>query len=102
MTAPEFSRVLVAVDDSAAALAAARVAVGLAGRTGARLRFVTVLGDGDLVRGLAHDCHDTGALDERRDATARALLRHVGAQAGGAGINAEGVTGRGEPARVLL
>ena len=55
MTSPTFDKILVAVDDSPAALAAVHAAVGVAAGTGACLRFVTVLGDGELVRALASE-----------------------------------------------
>ena len=47
MTAAMFHKVLVAVDDSPAALAAARAANDIAARTGAHLRFVHVTSDGE-------------------------------------------------------
>ena len=102
MTVPSFARILVAVDDSPAALAATRAAVVLAERTGGCLRFVTVLGDDQLERGLAHGPHDAQTLAGRRDAAAAALLRHVGAAAARAGIDSDEVSRRGEPVAVLL
>lgn len=53
MASQMFSRILVAVDESPAALAAVHVAVDLEALSGARLRFVHVIGDGELVRALA-------------------------------------------------
>ena len=50
MRSPPFRRILVAVDDSAAALAAVRLAVDLASLSHARLLLAHVLGDGELDR----------------------------------------------------
>jgi len=101
MTAHAFSRILVAVDDSPAALAAVRTAIGLGDLSGARLRFVHILGDGELVRSLARMGHD-GELALRRSKAAEALLRHVGAQADRAGVPADTACREGEPAGLLL
>lgn len=52
MTSRMFNGILVAIDDSPAALAA-QVAVDLAASSSALIRFVHVIGDGELVRALA-------------------------------------------------
>lgn len=101
MTAAMFQRVLVAVDDSPAALAAARAAIDIAARTGAHLRFVHVTSDGELLRALAEQGRD-GHLAARRNKAAVALLDHVGAEAERAGIQAERQHLHGDPAAIVL
>ncbi len=94
-------RFLVAVDDSPAALAAAGAAVDLAQRTGATLRFVHVLQDGELVRSLA-GAAPRGPLQERRGRGVASLLEHVAGQARGAGVDADTASLEGDPAQLLL
>ncbi|MDP2775113.1 MAG: universal stress protein [Nocardioides sp.] len=101
MTSQMFSRILVAVDDSPAALAAVHVAVDLAASTGARLRFVHVIGDGELIGALASLGHD-GEMAATRGSAAESLLRHVTAEAQRAGVPAEWDSLTGAPAAVLL
>jgi nucleotide-binding universal stress UspA family protein len=101
MTPPTPSRILVAVDDSPAALEGVRLAVDLARHTGAQLRFVHVMGDGELLRALGKVHHD-GTVIERRAREAKLLLRHVEAAAERAGVSAAGVSLEGQPGRVLL
>lgn len=101
MTSRPFTRILVAVDDSPAGLAAAQVAVDLAAPTGATVRFVHVIGDGELVRALQTLGHD-GALATARSAAADSLLRHVAGVAERAGVPAETSSLSGEPAALLL
>lgn len=95
------ARILVAVNDSPAALAAARVAVDLARLTGAALRFVHVLGDHELAHALA-EVEREGRLGERRARAATSLLRHVVADARRGGVEADSVGLEGEPARLVL
>ncbi len=95
------SRVLVAVDDSPAALAAARVAVGLAARLPARMRFVLVLGDGELTRRFQALRQD-GTVQQRRADASASLLAHVLSLAERAQVAAETVELAGDPATVLL
>jgi nucleotide-binding universal stress UspA family protein len=102
MSTPQFGRILVAVDDSPAALAAARLAVRLAAEYGAVLRFVHVLGDGELVRALATPAERGQQVDLRRSTASQALLRHVAAEATRAGVRAETVGLEGHPASLLL
>ena len=97
MTAPLFQKILVAVDDSPASLAAGRAAVHLAARTGARLRFVHVTGDGELVRALTRMGRDN-ELATRRSKAAAALLHHVSAEAERADVQAETTILEGDPA----
>jgi nucleotide-binding universal stress UspA family protein len=101
MTSQVFTRILVAVDDSPAALAAVHAAVELALLGGGRIRFVHVIGDGDLVRALSRIGHED-RLDAKRDQAAASLLRHVSAAADRAGVLAETATVTGEPAGLLL
>lgn len=75
-------RILVAVDDSPAGLAATRVAVGLAAQLAGTLRLVHVVTGPDLAAG--------------------GMLRHVEALAAAAGVEAEPVELHGEPARLVL
>ncbi|BBX67858.1 hypothetical protein MPSYJ_13190 [Mycolicibacterium psychrotolerans] len=101
MTAPVFDKILVAVDDSPAALAAGHAAVHLAARTGARLRFVHVTGDGELVRALRRMGRDS-ELSTRRSKAAAALMAHVGAEAERADVIAETTVLEGDPAALVL
>jgi nucleotide-binding universal stress UspA family protein len=91
----------VAVDDSPAALTAARLAVALADRLGASVRFVHVQGDGELVRRLA-PTSDGERLSERRTRATRSLLLHVLALAERAEVPADTVSLEGEPAAGIL
>lgn len=94
-------RILVAVNDSPAALAAARAAVHLARATGAEVRFVHVLGDGELARAL--DGTDHGRpVEERRTRAATSLLQRLVAQAHREGVRADSAGLEGEPARLVL
>lgn len=101
MTAPVFYKILIAVDDSPAALAAGRAAVHLAARTGARVRFVHVTDDGELVRALTRMGRDS-ELATRRSKAAAALLRHVSAEAERADVQAEATILEGDPAALVL
>jgi nucleotide-binding universal stress UspA family protein len=101
MSAPTFSRILVAVDDSPAALAAVHEAVALAVLSRGALRFVHVIADGELVRGLARLGRGE-ELDVTRSGASTSLLRHVEAEARRAGVAADTVSLAGEPAGLLL
>jgi nucleotide-binding universal stress UspA family protein len=101
MTSPGFARILVAVDDSLAALAAVRVAVGLAAATGARVRFVSVISDGVLARALTTPGSGV-SVEERLVSAAESVLRHASAEAGRADVPAETACLQGQPASVLL
>lgn len=73
-------RVLVAVDDSPAGLAAARTAMALARVTGAEVRAITVLMDGPLevaLSGISGHGESAEALRARRGGGQTALLRHI-------------------------
>ena len=93
-------RILVAVDDSPAGLAAARVAVGLAAQLGASLRVVHVVADGDITAVL--EASGDAELGKRRTAPTAALLRHVQGLASAADVTAETVELFGDTARLIL
>ena len=95
------TRILLAVDDSPGALAAARVAVDLAARLGARLRVVNVVQDGRLAETLEAASGSPG-LRERRGSAAAALLDHVGELARRSGVAVETCQLEGSPARRIL
>lgn len=94
-------RVLVAVDDSPAALRAARVALDLARDWDAQLRLVTVAGDHSLDALLETAAPDGGAA-ERVEQAGRALLRHLTDTARSDGLEIEAVPLEGEPFRQIL
>ncbi|HSE72616.1 MAG TPA: universal stress protein [Nocardioidaceae bacterium] len=101
MTSQAFTRILVGVDDSPAAMAAARLAIRVAASSGGCIRFVNVLSDGELTQALTLMQHD-GGLQERRSAAAAGLLRHVAGEADRAGVPADTVSLNGQPAAILL
>lgn len=101
MTTATPTKVLVAVDDSPAALAAVRLAVDVARHTGACIRFVHVTADGELLSALRALHHGDG-LVERRVRGAGLLLRHVEAEAERAGVVSDTRNLEGDPAHVLL
>lgn len=93
-------RVLAAVDDSPAGLAAARQAVELAATYGASLRLVHVLANSDVASALA--ASGGIRLSERQAASSQALFRHLKALAREAGVEVETVELHGEPAQLIL
>ena len=94
-------RVLVAVDDSPAALRAAQVALDLATDWHARLRLVTVAADHTLGALLDTAVPDGGAA-ERVEEAGRALLRHLTDTARSRGLEVDAVPLAGEPFRQIL
>jgi len=94
-------RILLAVEDSPAGLAAARAAVYVAASWSAQLRAVHVLVDGVLEGALEQR---PGAVEVRgrRDAGAVAVLRHVAGLAERAGVTAETLALSGSPASCIL
>jgi hypothetical protein len=78
------TRLLLAVDDSPGALAAARVAVD----RGARPRVLNVVHDGELAERLAAASGSPG-LRERRDHAAAAVPEHIGEFARRSGVEVE-------------
>ena len=95
------TRILLAVDDSEGALAAARVAIDLAARLGARLRVVNVVQDGRFGQTLEAASGHPG-LGARRGHAAAAVLGHVAELARRCGVKAETSQLQGYPARRIL
>ncbi|WP_372594002.1 universal stress protein [Actinotalea sp.] len=92
--------VLVAVNDSTPAFAAAAVAVDLAQALGARVRAVTVLEP--WPDGRTHGGADLLDLRRRREQAGEAALRHVTALGQGAGVEVSGVRREGAVAVAIL
>lgn len=88
--------ILLAVDDSAASLAAARAAVEIAAATGAHVHVLHVLVNSELAAALGP--HD----GDRRLTGADALLAHVSRLAAAAGVSVRTECAAGEPARCVL
>jgi len=97
-------RVLVAVDDSPASLAAARLAVELAATWNASLRAVSVVGDHLVDERLAAVLGppEPEPLARRRENAASAVLRHLARLAEQSGVPIETRQLDGEPAAVIL
>jgi nucleotide-binding universal stress UspA family protein len=97
-------RVLLAMDDSPAAFAAARLAVALATGWGATVRVVTVVADHGIDTQLRATLSlaDTATVGERRSKSAEAVLVHVAKLAAGAAVPVESVQLAGEPAAQIL
>lgn len=93
------TRILVAVDDSPAALAAARCAVALATDLRCDLLAVTVLRDHLFDQQIAAS---PGQVRERREQAATATLRHVRKLAQDAGVRVETVRLSGTPVTEVL
>jgi nucleotide-binding universal stress UspA family protein len=101
MTSPSFARVLVAVDDTPAALAAVRVAIGVAASSGGRIRFLHVRTAGELTQALSLTELASGP-EKGGGPEEDALLRRVLAEAEKAGVPAEAESLDGRPAAVVL
>ncbi len=95
------TRILAAVDDSPAALTAARAAIDLAVRLGARVRAVNVLRDGALGDAFEAVSGDT-RVRERRGVAAASVLGHVARLARRSGVEVETCQLHGDPARRIL
>jgi nucleotide-binding universal stress UspA family protein len=93
-------RVLLAVDDSPAALAAARLAIDLAKGWTATLRVVTVVADHEVAERLHSGA--TNRVDQRRMATASTVLHYVATLADRVGMPVETTQLDGEPAPAIL
>lgn len=93
-------RMLLAIDDSPAALAAATLAIELADTAKAELRIVHVVADGALAALLAASgVRTTGDWRER---AGDSLLKHVAARAERAGLRPETAQVLGDPAEGVL
>ena len=92
--------VLVAVNDSEQAFAAAQVAVEYARALGARLRAVAVVEPWEP-SGALRDA-DPALLARAREHSAAAALRHVAAVGAAADVEVAGVTRRGHVGAVIL
>ena len=95
------SRILLAVDDSPAALTAASVAVDLAKQMAASLLAVNVVHDHVLSAVLAERAQDPG-IETRRESAATAVLKHVAHVAEQHGVTLEARRLEGEAARNIL
>ncbi|NKQ58863.1 universal stress protein [Amycolatopsis sp. K13G38] len=93
-------RILLPVDDSAAALAATRTALELAAATGATVHALHVVADHML--GATLRASTSSDVDERRAAAADSLLAHVAKLAHDAGVTMTTEQATGEPARCIL
>lgn len=94
-------RVLVAVEDTPAAMRAARMAVDLARRTGASMRVVTVLRDGVLTAALTRSS-TAPQVEERQQAALASVLGHVRGMAAAEGVPAQTCERLGEPGPEIL
>ncbi len=94
-------RILLAVDDSPAGLAAARAAVTLASQTSAQLRAIHVLVNGEVAREL-HERSELAGTDDRRERGSTAVLQYVTDLATRSDVAIETHSLRGQPARVIL
>ena len=94
-------RVLVAVDDSPAALRAARVALDLATGWRAQLRLVAVTTD-HILGALLDTAIPDGGATERVEQAGRALLRHLIDTARTQGLDVDTAQLTGEPFRQIL
>jgi nucleotide-binding universal stress UspA family protein len=95
------ARILLAVDDSPAALEAARTAVDLAARLHASVRAVNVLRDGVLGAALTAASADPGVA-ARRGVAAASVLDHVARLARRLGVTVETGQLQGQPAGCIL
>lgn len=99
------TKILLAVDDSPAGLAAAHVAMALAQTCSADVRAVTVMVDGLLeaeLAGIGGGSESSNALRARRGGGQTALLRHVCAIARTHDVTPETSAMLGEPAPTIL
>ena len=92
------SRILLAVDDSSAALAAARTAIEIAAATGATVRVLHVVANSELAAAL----RSAACTGVPRSGAATSLLAHMAGLAAAAGVTAQTEQVAGEPARCVL
>lgn len=95
-----FHRILVAVDDSPAALRAARLAIDLARGWGAAVRVVTVTADHEVDALLDGD--PEARVRERAAEASSALLRHLADDAAHLGLDHDARLLQGTPFRMVL
>lgn len=96
-----FARILLAVDDSPAALTATDVTVGLAAESGATLRAVTVVEDGTLAATL-NELKFGSSAESRIVEAAQAILGRAARVAEQRGLQIETARLDGEPFRAIL
>jgi nucleotide-binding universal stress UspA family protein len=94
-------RVLVAVDDAAGSLRAARAAVAVAAATAARLRAVSVIQDGAFLRALGQ-ASSAPKGEERLRSAADAVLRHISDIAARSDVPFETVVRAGDPGQQIV
>ncbi|HEX2498252.1 MAG TPA: universal stress protein [Actinomycetes bacterium] len=95
------TRILLAVDDSPAALAAARLALDLAARLPARIRALSVVASHSLNDALALQSGYSD-LPARREAAGTSVLDYIAELTRQAGLELETRQLSGEPARHIL
>jgi nucleotide-binding universal stress UspA family protein len=95
------NRVLLAVDDSPAALAAVRAALDVASACGAELRAVTVVADHDVSE-LLRAGADPLLVHARRKHAADSVLRHAAGAARHRSVAVQTAALEGEPAPAIL
>jgi nucleotide-binding universal stress UspA family protein len=95
-------RLLLAVDDSPAALAAARMAIDLAAGWHARLRVVNVMVDGHVSEALAPRRKGATDLPARRELAGASVLSHVLRLAEADGVHVEVSQLQGDAAQAIL
>lgn len=94
-------RILLAVNDSPAGLAAARAAIHFAKQAGGQVRAVHVLGEPGDRAGLRRGSPRV-EVDDRRAGDSASALDYVVGLAGHAGVAVEALTLHGQPARAIL
>jgi nucleotide-binding universal stress UspA family protein len=95
------SRILLAVDDSPAALTATEVTLDLASRLGARILAVNVVSD-HLLSTLPATGSEVSSIEQRQELAVAAVLRHVARLAERAAVDLETQQLQGDVARDVL
>lgn len=91
-------RILLAVDDSAASLAAAHAAIEIAAATGATVKVLHVIANSELAAAL----RSAACTGLAQSAAATSLLAHMAGLAAEAGVTTQTEQTAGEPARCVL
>lgn len=94
-------RILLAVNDSPAGLAAARAAIHFAQQSGGQVRAVHVIGERGAEPGLRRGSRQVQAEEQRPGAPAQ-VLEYVAGLAERAGVAIDILTVHGQPARSIL